>query len=100
MFCIMQAEIVSWEATHRFPMARVVEEIGYVGDIEAETLAILADCEVDATEFADDVLDCLPSTVLFLSLSLSCVCLPSPKESKKWKNGPRLIHVITDGVRK
>ena len=55
--------MVSWDATHRFPSARVVEEIGYVGDIEAETLAILADCEVDASEFDNDVLDCLPSTV-------------------------------------
>ena len=59
---IFAARITEWDYQSRFPRGVIVEEIGAVGDIEAETRAILTDCDVDSRPHPAPALACLPST--------------------------------------
>ncbi|ORY85672.1 hypothetical protein BCR37DRAFT_412363 [Protomyces lactucae-debilis] len=56
------ARIIVWSEFSRFPRGRVVSELGTVGNIEAETAAILADCDVDTRDHPPSALACLPAT--------------------------------------
>lgn len=49
-----------WRAQRRYPRGAIVAELGGVGEIEAETAAILADCDVDTREHPPKALACLP----------------------------------------
>jgi len=55
-------KIVSWEHYSRWPLGELCKVIGDKGSIDAETERILIDCEVDDTEFTQEVIDCLPTS--------------------------------------
>lgn len=57
---IFAARIVRWGHESRFPRGTIVDELGAVGNIEAETAAILADCDVDVRNHPASALTCLP----------------------------------------
>lgn len=61
------ARIVTWQAQSRTPRGRIVEELGAVGNINAETAAILADCDVDVRDHSVAALACLPATPWHIS---------------------------------
>lgn len=54
--------IKRWPITSLHPFGQLVEELGPIGDIETETLALLKDCNFSADDFADSVTKCLPPT--------------------------------------
>ena len=54
--------IKRWPITSLHPFGQLVEELGPIGDIETETLALLKDCNFSAEDFADSVNKCLPPT--------------------------------------
>ncbi|KPV71704.1 uncharacterized protein RHOBADRAFT_30884 [Rhodotorula graminis WP1] len=54
--------IKRWPITSLHPFGQLVEELGPIGDIETETLALLKDCNFSAEDFADSVTKCLPPT--------------------------------------
>lgn len=56
------AKIVSWQSHSRMPRGVILEELGTMGDINAETAAILADCDVDVRDHPISALQCLPAT--------------------------------------
>ncbi|BFZ58882.1 hypothetical protein PYCC9005_005948 [Savitreella phatthalungensis] len=57
---IFAVRLLQWEAQRRFPHGAVVAELGGVGEIEAETAAILADCDVDTRDHPAAALADLP----------------------------------------
>lgn len=59
---IFAARLTSWSASSKQPRGVLVEELGTVGDINAETAAILADCDVDVRDHPAAALECLPAT--------------------------------------
>lgn len=59
---IYAARIIKWDSYSRTPKGTIVEELGTVGSIEAETAAILADCDVDVRDHPASALLCLPDT--------------------------------------
>lgn len=59
---IFAARIVTWQAAGRTPRGTIVDELGTVGNIVAETAAILADCDVDVRDHPMSALQCLPAT--------------------------------------
>ncbi|OZJ05296.1 hypothetical protein BZG36_01948 [Bifiguratus adelaidae] len=56
------AEIRSWPANVEYPLGQIKQEIGLIGDLKAETLGILAENNVDDSDFSPAVLQCLPQT--------------------------------------
>ena len=46
-----------WEPNARTPLARLLECIGQIGDIEAETMALLRENDIEDAPFSDAVLD-------------------------------------------
>lgn len=59
---IFAARIVTWQSHSRMPRGTIVDELGTIGSIEAETAAILADCDVDVRDHPASALLCLPET--------------------------------------
>ncbi|KAK9763478.1 hypothetical protein K7432_009798 [Basidiobolus ranarum] len=58
---IFLVSIKRWPPTTLHPFATLVGELGQVGNIEAETAAILADCDIASENFDEGVQGCLPS---------------------------------------
>lgn len=58
---IYSARILTWQSTSREPRGMIVDELGTRGNIEAETAAILADCDVDIRDHPVSALACLPA---------------------------------------
>lgn len=54
------AEIIDWKDDSRFACGKLLNRLGNVGEIEAETLGILLENGVDYDEFPDEVIQCLP----------------------------------------
>jgi protein SSD1 len=52
--------IKRWPITSLHPFGTLIEELGDIGDIEAETSAILKDCNFSTEDFGDAVVKCLP----------------------------------------
>ncbi|SCV73957.1 BQ2448_6387 [Microbotryum intermedium] len=52
--------IKRWPISSLHPFGSLVEELGEVGDIEAETNALLKDCNFSNDEFSEAVVKCLP----------------------------------------
>lgn len=59
---LFAARITGWSEFSRFPRGCVVSELGTVGNIEAETAAILTDLDVDTREHPPVAMACLPAT--------------------------------------
>ena len=59
---LVQAQLLDWPTDARYPMAKVDHVLGRAGDIHVESKAILQDCDVDESEFSEEVLACLPAT--------------------------------------
>lgn len=59
---IYAARIVAWQTQSRTPRGTIVDELGVVGNINTETAAILADCDVDVRDHPATALLCLPDT--------------------------------------
>lgn len=49
-----------WPITSLHPFGTLVEELGPIGDIETETIAILRDCNFSTEDFNETVMKCLP----------------------------------------
>lgn len=54
--------IKRWPITSLHPFGTLVEMLGDIGDIEAETNALLKDCNFSPDDFSDAVVKCLPQT--------------------------------------
>lgn len=54
------AEIINWEEDSRFACGKLIERLGDIGEIEAETVGILLENGVDYNDFPDEVIQCLP----------------------------------------
>lgn len=58
---VMQGSIKRWPITSLHPFGALERELGSINDMDVQTKAILADNNVTDTEFADAVMECLPS---------------------------------------
>ncbi|RKP08845.1 hypothetical protein THASP1DRAFT_5099, partial [Thamnocephalis sphaerospora] len=56
------ARLKNWSTHSTFPLGEITARVGPIGQIEVETKAILADCNVSSEPFTDSVLACLPKT--------------------------------------
>jgi protein SSD1 len=54
------AAVKRWPITSLHPFGTLVEELGKIGDIEAETNALLKDSNVATEEFAESAVKCIP----------------------------------------
>jgi protein SSD1 len=54
------AAVKRWPITSLHPFGTLVEELGQIGDIEAETNALLKDANVATEEFAESAVKCIP----------------------------------------
>lgn len=57
----IQGSIKRWPITSLHPFGALERELGVINDMDVQTKAILADNNVTDTEFADTVMECLPS---------------------------------------
>ncbi|KAM9789245.1 DIS3-like exonuclease 2 [Neosynchiropus ocellatus] len=55
--------ITNWAADSNFAEGQLAKTLGQAGEIEPETEGILMECDVDFSEFSDEVLDCLPKNL-------------------------------------
>ncbi|ORX76891.1 hypothetical protein K493DRAFT_169648, partial [Basidiobolus meristosporus CBS 931.73] len=58
---IFLVSIKRWPPTTLHPFATLVGKLGSIGDIEAETAAILADNDITTEDFDESVQNCLPA---------------------------------------